>query len=120
MSHQSNPYETPFKEGEVLLVFFQDEPAFFIRVENILADKKKGWWHTQFITLTLPINEMSWILSDDHIRGSEFKMQNNPVRLKRITGTHLDTMQPPEGNTEKKIFTEPKSANIISMFDDEV
>ena len=119
MAVEPIPYETPFREQEVLLVFFQEEPTFYIRIENILADKKRGWWHVQFITLTLPTNEMSWILSDDHLRGGEFTMQNNPVRLERVIGTQTTTTPSSEEIADKTISPPQKSANIISMFEDD-
>ena len=119
MNAQTTLYETSFREGEVLLVFFQNEPAFFIRIENILADKKRGWWHVQFITLTLPINEMSWILKDDHIRGGEFTMQNNPVHLERVVGAQSVPLHSANDHSAKPGLEEPQHGNIISMFEDE-
>ena len=119
MTIQPIPYKTSFREGEVLLVFFQNEPAFFIRIENILADKKRGWWHVQFITLTLPINEMSWILNNDHIRGGEFTMQDNPVHLERVLGSQSTSTNYSKDRPDKPGKEEPKHGNIISMFEDE-
>ena len=63
-----------FTAGEVLLVHFQNTPAFFIRVEDISPDHKKGWWQMSFLTLTIPLKKITWILDEQQIRGADFTM----------------------------------------------
>ncbi len=108
------PYKHPFRPGEVLLVYFQRQPAFFVRVEHVYPDVKKGWWRLHFITLTLPIEPVTWILDEDQMRGAEFTMGGHPIHLERI---ETETKKPAPKKKDK-----PKTnnkANIISLFGDE-
>jgi hypothetical protein len=114
-------YDKAFGEGQVALVFFHDKPAFFIRIENIQPDQKKGWWHVNFITLSIPTSQMTWILSDDQIRGDEFTMQGNPIRLERVETPHnrFDQTESESFKAPRKEKSASSQANIVSLFGDE-
>lgn len=105
------PYKNMFHEGEVLLVYFQKQPAFFLRVEEIRPDHKKNWWRMQFITLTIPINTITWILDDDQMRGDGFTMSGHSVHIERIASN------PEQKDKKSKDESNPSSdANIVSLF----
>ena len=36
------PYGEKFTQGEVVLVHYQNQPAFFARIERLIPDRKKG------------------------------------------------------------------------------
>lgn len=111
------PYGDMFRVGEVLLFYFHDKPGFFARVEKIEPDRKKGWWQLTFLVLSIPLQQMTWILDDDQIRGSDFTMSGEPIRLERVR-TPDSFLRP--GPTEEMDSEETENGGrVISMFDDE-
>ena len=111
------PYGDMFKTGEVLLVYFQEQPAFFARVEEIRPDKKKGWWRMTFLILTIPLQKTTWILDDDQMRGSDFTMGGQPLRIERVVAPEEPRRPQPEIEDEDD---EPRTGGrVISMFDEE-
>lgn len=116
------PYGQMFSKGEVILVYIQNEPAFFARVEEVRSDVKRGWWQLTFLILSIPLKKMTWILDDDQVRGAEFTMGGTPVRIERVVEPK-ETIQPQtsssqESAPEKKQDKEG-GARILSLFDDE-
>ena len=37
------------REGELVLIYVENKPAFYARVEKITADVKPNWWQGQVI-----------------------------------------------------------------------
>jgi hypothetical protein len=114
------PYGDKFRNGEVLLIYFRGEPTFYARVESIVADKKKGWWQMTFLVLSLPPHTMIWILDDDQIRGAEFTMGGNALRIERVVAPTPEQAQanPPSSPLDATQDGE-SGARIVSMFGDE-
>ncbi len=113
-----NRYEKPFNPGEVLLVYVQEKPAFYIRIDQLVPDRKKGWWQVHFTALTLPSEHLVWLLDNDQIRGADFTMQGNPIRLDRVSAQTRSS----ETKTEKPPSSQHKSrggGNVISLFDED-
>jgi len=109
------PYGDMFRKGEVLLTYFQDKPGFFIRVENVERDRKKGWWRMTFLILAIPLQTLTWILDDDQMRGSDFTMGGQPLRIERVAAP--DTTFPQV--EEKDVQENSTKGRVVSMFDDE-
>lgn len=105
-----------FRPGEVVLLYFHEKPSLFARIEDIRADIKKGWWRVTLLPLMLPLQKVTWILDNDQLRGAEFTMQQNPVRIERVVA-------PEEKEIPEKKETPPPDhkdgGRIISMFDEE-
>ena len=76
--------DTRVQPGDVILVHLEDKPAFFARVEEILLDRKIGWRQLRFQVLTVPLQEMTWILEPCQIDGDPFTMGGTPIRLERL------------------------------------
>ncbi len=72
------------KEGDVVLVHYQDKPAVFARVESIEPDYKKDWYHVTLLLLTLPMQTVTWILREAYINGEIFTMGGVPMRLEPV------------------------------------
>jgi hypothetical protein len=68
------------REGDVVLVYMEGNPAFFARVEAITADVKPGWYQVKMLVLQVPLMVISWILREVYINGEEFTMGGRPVR----------------------------------------
>ncbi|MFZ5587488.1 MAG: hypothetical protein ACOZHQ_16330 [Thermodesulfobacteriota bacterium] len=70
--------------GEVVLIHHGGQPAAYARVEEILADVKPGWWQIRLLVLTVPTQEITWILREEYIDGGEFTMGGVAMRLTRL------------------------------------
>jgi hypothetical protein len=89
--------ETRVRPGDVLLVHIEEKPAFYARVEEILFDVKKGWRRLRFFVLTVPLQEMTWILEPCQIDGEPFTMGGTPIRLERLPDPVLSAEEPEPG-----------------------
>jgi hypothetical protein len=72
------------REGEVVLIYYQDKPSVFARIESIEADVKKGWYHVTLLLLSIPTRSVTWILRDSYIAGGTFTIGGTPIRLEKV------------------------------------
>jgi hypothetical protein len=70
--------------GDVVLIYNDEKPAFFARIDSIKPDIKKGWFVVQFLSLTIPLNSFSWILREEYIHGMPFTMDGKPVKIEAL------------------------------------
>ena len=52
------------KENDVVLIYFEDQPTSFARIEDISPDIKKDWYHVKLLLFQMPIQVVNWILRD--------------------------------------------------------
>ncbi|MDP3283168.1 MAG: hypothetical protein Q8M56_01925 [Desulfobacterales bacterium] len=71
-------------EGDIVLIYFEDKPLVFARIENILRDSKPAWYHVKLLMLQVPVHTITWILRDSYIDGAEFTMNGKKVKLERV------------------------------------
>ncbi|OQY46615.1 MAG: hypothetical protein B6240_07030 [Desulfobacteraceae bacterium 4572_87] len=90
-------------EGDVILIYHENSPTVFARVEDISPDIKKDWYHITLLLLTLPTQQVTWILKDAYIGGEEFTMGGKPMRLEAVKRVMLEEVkkQPIKKNEEK-------------------
>jgi len=79
------------REGDVVLVYLEDNPAFFARVEAITADVKAGWYQMKMLVLQVPLLVITWILRETYINGDEFTMGGKPVRVVKVVAPAGET-----------------------------
>ena len=72
------------REGEVVLIYFNEQPGIFARIEAIEPDVKKDWYRITLLLLTLPVQPVTWILRESYIDGESFTMDGKPVRLEEV------------------------------------
>ncbi len=72
------------KVGDVVLVYMDNNPAFFARVEEISADVKPGWFHVKLLVLQVPLLTVTWILREAYYNGQEFTMGGRPMRIEKV------------------------------------
>lgn len=112
MSNNIKPQKTYV--NDIVLVYKEDVPQFFARVENISDDIKPGWFHLTLLVLTIPVQQVTWILKDIYIDGTEFSMEGNKMRIEKIVApTKADTLS---DETSKKNETEEKDNGKIISF----
>ncbi len=107
--------------NDVVLLYLEDTPVSFARIESILPDAKKDWYHVRFLMLQIPLQVVSWILKNDYINGHEFFMNGKKMRLEKVK-CPVEAFPPPEPAPEtregKKKTTDPgKEGRIISFSD---
>ena len=71
-------------EGDIVLIYHQNNPTIFARVEDIKPDFKKDWYHITLLLLTIPTQTVTWILKGAYIKGEEFTMGGKPMRLEAV------------------------------------
>ena len=99
-------------EGDVVLVYYQDYPSVFARIESIEPDIKKGWYHTTLLLLTIPVQPVTWILRDSYIDGAPFTMGGKPMRLEEVK--KVPVREDPEQGSESSGKTPPgKQGRVI-------
>ena len=89
--------------GDVILVYFEEQPAFFGRIEDIVADVKPGWYRMKFLLLQVPLNVGEWILRTEYIQGKEFTMGGKKVRIERVSAPPQEQPPTPAGSPGKVI-----------------
>jgi hypothetical protein len=72
------------KEGDVVLIRYQDKPMAYARIEAIEPDFKKDWYQVTLLFLTIPPQTVTWILREAYIHGEPFTMGGQPVRLEKV------------------------------------
>ena len=86
-------------ENDVVLVYVNEQPAFFARVEKIMKDVKAGWWQVTFLLLQVPLTTFTWILDNEQIRGAEFTMKGTPIHIEKVVAPQQ--VQKSETDTEQ-------------------
>jgi hypothetical protein len=89
-------------ENDVVLIYFEDKPAVFARIEAIEPDIKKNWYHVTLLLLTIPTQTVTWILLDSYINGSPFTMGGKPVRLEEVDRVNIRMSQENRGKPKEK------------------
>jgi len=72
------------REGDVVLIHYEDKPAVYARIEAIELDIKKDWYQVTLLLLTFPVQTVTWILREEYINGASFTMNGQPIRLEKL------------------------------------
>ncbi len=102
-------------EGDVVLIYFEDKPLVFARVEEILPDSKRSWYHAKLLMLQVPVHTVTWILRDSYLDGAEFTMNGKKVRLESVVSPK-DPGEP-EGEKKNPEVKDTGGAKVISFSD---
>jgi hypothetical protein len=88
-------------EKDLVIIYFEDNPLSFARIENIFPDSKPDWYHVKLLLLQIPPQLVTWILRDVYINGGEFTMNGKRMRLEKVV-----------------VPDEPKSPELIGKQDE--
>ncbi len=94
------------REGDIVLIYHQDQPVLYARIEAIEPDMKKDWYRLKLLLLTIPAQAVTWILREEYINGAEFTMNGQPIRLEKVVRPEQsvngsDAESPPSGKRGK-------------------
>jgi hypothetical protein len=101
------------KENDVVLIYFENEPMSFARIEDISPDIKKDWYHVKLLLLQIPLQVVTWILRDNYINGQEFTMGGKKIRLESVACP--EEAEPPDKETEH--IEKVRDPKVISLAD---
>ena len=104
------------KENDVVLIYFEDKPLSFARIESILPDSKPNWYHAKLLLLQVPLQMVTWILRDVYINGQEFTMNGKRMRLEPVVApvSEEEAATPPRKDKQPE---KPGKARVISLKD---
>ena len=89
-------------EGDVILVYYEETPAVFARIEGIEPDVKKGWYQITLQLLTLPTQVVTWILRDEYLSGAPFTMGGRAMRLEEVKKVSVGKAEKVTGDEDGK------------------
>ena len=103
--------------GDVVLIYCEEEPAFFARIEDISSDRKRDWYQVRLLVLQIPLTEVLWIIRDEYINGEAFTMDGRRIRIEKVTGVQRDAAAnlPTDSDLGKK--DAGVNDKVISIFD---
>lgn len=101
------------KENDVVLIYFENQPISFARIEAISPDMKKDWYHVKLLLFQMPLQVVTWILRDIYISGQEFTMEGKKIRLEKVVCPK--ETEPVE--KEKATPGKPGNQKVISLAD---
>jgi len=103
-------------ENDIVLIYFEDKPMVFARIESIHPDVKPDWYQVKLLMLQVPLQPVTWILRSAYINGTEFTMGGNRIRLEEVVCPPDETI-----DAEEKKQTEDSepitSTDVISLTD---
>ena len=89
--------------GDVILVYIEDKPAFFGRVEDLILDSKPGWVRFKFLILQVPPTLGEWILRPEYVQGNEFSMGGQKIRIEKVVApVEIQEPEPEPASTGSK------------------
>lgn len=103
--------------NDIVLIYFEDDPLMFARIEDILPDHKPNWYHVKLLFLQVPLQVVTWILREEYISGGEFTMNGKRMRLEKVVCPQVPDMPETETEKEKTDPEKPVSAKVISLKD---
>lgn len=103
-------------ENDIVLIYFEDKPLVFGRIEDISADYKPGWHHVKLLLLQVPLQTVTWILRDAYIDGEPFTMDGKKMRLEKIVCPEDPAEKAPDSEAPETAGSEPKP-KVISLAD---
>ena len=106
--------------NDIVLIYFEDKPLVFARVEGITPDVKAGWYQIKLLLLQVPLQVVTWILRDVYINGGKFTMNGKRMRLEKVVApAEPDKTEKAavKEETTKKKPKEREGAKVISLAD---
>lgn len=106
-------------QNDLVMIYLEDKPLAFARIESILPDSKKDWYHVRLLLLQVPLQVVTWILKDVYVNGSEFTMNGKRMRLEKVESPVEPETSDSKGDkkTVKEAARKDKGAKVISLRD---
>ena len=69
---------------DIVLIYLEEAPVSFARIEDIVPDHKKDWYQIKLLMLQIPLQVVTWILKAEYINGEVFSMNGKSMRLEKV------------------------------------
>ena len=107
------------QEKDIILIYLENSPLAFARIESIEPDIKRGWFIIKLLLLQIPLQVVSWILRDAYINGETFTMGGKEMRMEKVVCPEDpepvdEDLPPPQDSDAAKPET---SAKVIALAD---
>jgi hypothetical protein len=102
------------REGDLVLIHYQDQPMAYARIEGINPDIKKDWYQVTLLLLTIPAQSVTWILRDEYINGTSFTMGGQSMRLEKVKKVFPGAA--PQDNGRPQVAKSPDKASKVIAF----
>jgi hypothetical protein len=103
--------------GDVVLIYCEEQPAFFARIEDISSDRKRDWYQVRLLVLQIPLTEALWIVRDEYINGEAFTMDGRRIRIEKVTGPRGGEPENLPANSDFRKKDAGVNDKVISIFD---
>lgn len=101
-------------ENDIVLIYLENKPMSFARIERILPDSKPDWYHVRLLMLQVPLQVVTWILRNAYINGDVFTMNGKQMRLEPVVCSEEPGIPVPDppGSTDREKPSKGKAAVI--------
>lgn len=106
--------------NDLVLVYVDEKPGFYARVDEIIPDVKPGWWQVNLLVLTFPLQVFTWILDEFQIEGADFTMGGTPLRMEVVVSpVELERVEKEKNEKERaqRVRREGGAPKVISLQD---
>jgi len=103
--------------GDVVLIYHNEEQAFFAQIQDVSPDHKRGWYQVRLLILQVPLTEVTWILKEEYINGEIFTMDGDSVRMEKVTGSRGEAEDPQPSDRGSVGKDNLAGGKVISIFD---
>lgn len=100
-------------EGDLVLIYYKDQPGVYARIERITPDIKKDWYQVTLILLTIPSQVVTWILREEYINGASFTMGGNGMRVEKVERLTFEDEQKDADELEDPGKSGKKTGKIV-------
>lgn len=109
-------------ENDNVLIYYEDKPLVFGRIESIEPNSKPNWYHVTILLLQIPLQKVTWILKDEYLNNQEFTMEGKRMRIEDVVCPVNESIGNESlGSEDTKILKEAsksqKKGKIISLAD---
>ena len=104
-------------ENDIVLIYLEENPMTFARIEGILPDSKPDWYHVKLLILQVPLQVVTWILRDIYINGETFQMNGKAMRMELVETPSLDDESLNKDPESKSEEDPERNGSVISLKD---
>jgi hypothetical protein len=104
-------------ENDIVLIYFENKPLVFARIEDITEDYKPGWHHVKLLLLQIPLQSVTWILRDAYIDGEPFTMDGKNMRLEKVICPQDPEEKAPQAKEDTAGPSPASKPKVISFSD---
>ena len=104
-------------ENDIVLIYIEENPLAFARIESILPDARADWYHVKLLLLQVPPQAVTWILRDLYINGNTFTMDGKKMRLELVEPPEPVAEIPKEESAAEKGPDVKTKGSVISLKD---